>query len=598
MSFGFELKRRKVLRVAVAYFFTSVAVLEAANLVLPSLFLPAWVFDTVVTVVLVGFPVALVLAWTFEFVDGRVRRERPPDANETPGSGPVQRAAVPILIGCIVLLAWRPWSGSDPLAALAGSGLADSVAVVPVDNRTGDPANDHVAAAITEGIVRHLRAAGDVKVSDPYSVASMVDAGVSTQDMMRELGVQKLVRGSLFLEGETLLLSALIIDGFTGQVLWDGTYPGGEASGYEAASMIAGEFGLAYESQTPELRQAYTSPVLMGHTGHEALIEGTRWLGRRTFEGITRARELFGIAVESDPEDAEALAALSKAHALSLIYRYRGGPEGYEAAGMSLALANRAVAADPDLSAAYAARGYIASRASGPLGEVGSDCREALDLDPNAVDGLSWCARVLQQLGWETEALDNAEKAIALDPRNAGRRLAVAYNAIAVGDYDEAVEHARSARALSPGLALPPLLEARALLLSGRPQQCLDLDLGPNAGTRAACLHDAGQIARARAIVDSLATTISLQESADSVFTDVARAEDLAVYHAWIGDSEMALTWVEMAFELSPSGVESRTLQSELFDRVRDDDTFRTGLEAIQAGIWERVQLEAERHSR
>ena len=87
VSFAAELKRRKVLRVAVAYFFTAVAVLEAAQALMSSRFLPSSLFDTLVAIVLIGFPVAMFLAWFFEVAGGSIRREKPADAAVPAPSG-------------------------------------------------------------------------------------------------------------------------------------------------------------------------------------------------------------------------------------------------------------------------------------------------------------------------------------------------------------------------------------------------------------------------------------------------------------------------------------------------------------------------------
>ncbi len=80
----------------------------------------------------------------------------------------------------------------------------------------------------------------------------------------------------------------------------------------------------------------------------------------------------------------------------------------------------------------------------------------------------------------------------------------------------------------------------------------------------------------------------------DAVFTDVIRAEDLATYYAWVGDPVASLEWVRRAYDMSPSGVEPRVLESALFDRVRADDRFRSEVERIRAGIWDRVRRESE----
>ena len=135
-----------------------------------------------------------------------------------------------------------------------------------------------------------------------------------------------------------------------------------------------------------------------------------------------------------DSANAEAYAGLSSVYALSLAYRYQTGVDGYTAAGLALAAADRAIELEPTLASGYSARGYLASRSFAPVSRVASDCRKAIDLEPSAADVLSWCARVLSRSGAIETAFRVSEQAIALDPQNAGRRLALAYDALAKGD--------------------------------------------------------------------------------------------------------------------------------------------------------------------
>ncbi len=79
----------------------------------------------------------------------------------------------------------------------------------------------------------------------------------------------------------------------------------------------------------------------------------------------------------------------------------------------------------------------------------------------------------------------------------------------------------------------------------------------------------------------------------DMTFTDVVRAEDLASYFARTGDAREALRWARHAYELSPTGIEVRVLESELFDRVRDDPVFSREIGRIRDAIWDRVQQAA-----
>jgi hypothetical protein len=181
-----------------------------------------------------------------------------------------------------------------------------------------------------------------------------------------------------------------------------------------------------------------------------------------------------------------------------------------------------------------------------------------------------------------------------MDPQNAGRRVALAYITLALGDFERTAEEARMAWQLEPELMLPRALEAWAHLLNGDPQRCAELELGPHTVVRATCLHEMGRVQESEAIVDSVSTALEGGSIPVDNFGEVLRAGDLAVYYAWAGDAGESLTWLDRAYQLSPSGVESRVFASRLFDKAREDPTFVRAVERIHAQIWDRVQRAGE----
>lgn len=506
------------------------------------------------------------------------------------------RAAVLLVLVVILVVLWRPWRRPDPLAAFANLRFIDSVAVMPIENRTGDDVMAHLCAGITDEIVGRLKQLGAVKVSDPYSVERLLALELTASQLADSLGVEKLVFGSLYSTADGIRLNVRVSSGASGETLSTGRYEWNADYRFEAALNLAQAFVDDYAEAIPLVAVPADVAATTRSPGDEAYLIGRASLGRRTAPGLARARTAFRAALALDSAYADAYAGLSNVYALSLAYRYRIGVDGngYRSAGLALAMANRAIELDPELAAGYTARGYLASRSYAPVGQVASDCRRAIDLEPSAADVLSWCARVLNQRGDVDAAFQASEQAIALDPQNAGRRLALAYDALARGLYDRAADEANLAGELEPELMLPRAIEARAHLLAGRAERCAEMELGPHAGLRATCLHEIGRREEASAIVDSLAAGVVAGTFGDTVFTDVLRAEDLAIYYAWVGDPVAALEWVRRAYDMSPSGVEPRVLESALFERVRADETFRRTVERIRARIWERVQRESE----
>ena len=506
------------------------------------------------------------------------------------------QAAVLLVVAVILVAVWRPWHREDPLAAFANLRFIDSVAVLPIENRTGDEVMEHLSAGITDEIVGRLKQLGAIKVSDPYSVERLLALELTASQLADSLGVEKLVFGALYATADGVRLNVRVSNGASGETLRAWRYEWNADYRLGAALNLAQAFVDDYADALPLVAVPAGAPAPTGSPGHEAYLIGRASLGRRTAAGLARARTAFRAALALDSAYADAYAGLSSVYALSLAYRYRIGVDGdgYRSAGLALAMANRAIELDPDLASGYTARGYLASRCFAPVAQVASDCRHAIDLEPGAADVLSWCARVLNQRGDFDAAFQASEQAIAVDPQNAGRRLALAYDALAGGRYDRAAAEAHLAGELEPELMLPRAIEARAHLLAGRAQRCAAMELGPHAALRATCLHEMGEREAASAIVDSLAAAVVAGTLRDTVFTDVLRAEDLATYYAWIGDPIASLEWVRRAYNLSPSGVEPRVLESPLFDRVRADERFRDEVERIRAGIWDRVRRASE----
>jgi hypothetical protein len=155
-----------------------------------------------------------------------------------------------------------------------------------------------------------------------------------------------------------------------------------------------------------------------------------------------------------------------------------------------------------------------------------------------------------------------------------------------------AIEAAREATAYGPGVVLPKSIQGLALLLSGRAEECLEVNLGPHAGIRAMCLHDLGRREEAAVIVDSLRAALQAGDQVHPEFTNVIAAGDLAAYLAWTGSPDRAMPWVHRAYALSPSGIDQRVLESGIFDQLLSSSEARREVAGIRARIWDRVQRE------
>ena len=508
------------------------------------------------------------------------------------------RTRVGVGVGMLlaVALAWQIWPGPTGSGASVGVRYVDSVAVMPLENLTGDPQFDHLSAGITEEIITHLTQIVGLKVISRHSVEALQASSLTTRQLADSLGVGHILLGSVRIDQEQIRVTVQNIDARTDANLWADTYTGDLNEAFQATENIARQVSVMLAETVEGLELPGTTYHVSHGPGHDAYLLGQHWLARRTPEGIQRAIASFDEALVLDPDYAVAYAGLSTAYALSLTYRYDLGIDGYRAAGIALALAERAVALDSGLAAGYTGRGYISAIANAPAGDVVADFEYAASLQPNAPAIASWSARVLAKMGKTVEAFSESQRARDLDPLSASRRVGVAYWALRLGEYDMAVSESEVALAVEPELMLPRALAARAHLLNGNAAACEAMELGPHAVLRAMCLRQLARGNEATAIVDSVIAALrSDRDRRDSVYTDVIRIEDLASYFAWIGDAATSLVWVERAFEQSPSGIEAMVLESALFERVRSDAAFAAAVERMRSGVWQRVLLESDR---
>jgi TolB-like protein/tetratricopeptide (TPR) repeat protein len=489
----------------------------------------------------------------------------------------------------LLIVLWQFLPGDDEVVRTAPGGFLDSVAIMPVENLTGDTALDLVADAVTYDVIHELSRIRELKVTSLQSVRALTAANLTPSQVGDSLDVRLVLTSSLRQAGNRVRLGAELVDATSNNSVWTERWDleRSDERGFERAAVsrlvegiVATADGFDITAGEPEMRHG---------PGYEAYLVGTESLAMRTHAGVSRAIEHFREAIAQDPDYASAFASLSTAYTLTLIYRYDIGLGGYETAGKALAAANRAIELDPELAAGYAARGLLASRSLGPTEDAASDFRQALQLQPNAPEQPSWYAAILVQEGRTVEAMASAERGVSLAPYSPARHLALATVALELNGYSIAVREAHRVHELEPEITVSRALEGHALLLAGRLEQCLEVEFGPHDVVRATCLHELGREIEAREIVDSVIALLDSDISHDPRYTDVPLLSDLAKYYAWTGDLDSAFVWLERAFDVSPMGVWGRMLNTTLFRSLRNTPTSSRRLESLKTSVWRRV---------
>jgi eukaryotic-like serine/threonine-protein kinase len=489
----------------------------------------------------------------------------------------------------ILVLACAPPGRGEADNQSVGSYLT-SVAVLPLEGRTVGPSDgtdpDALGEALANEVITALARVPWLKVIPLYSVRTLQGSGLSELQLLDTLKVEHLLRGTLTLEDGRL---SIMMGHFDAPEEDDSgrTFTISLNDWLEEQPRIAGEVAQGFVTEFGGDDAIQLGDLPAQSPGQIDFLIGNRSLGQRTPEGIRKAIRSYWTALEKDSTYAPAFAQLSSAYALALNYRYQLGMDEYSMAGLAEALATRAIELNRDGAAGYASRSYVRALAGAPTVNAAADIFRARRLEPNNPSVPSWSARVHSLQGDDEEAFREAVRAAELDPLGSGRQFAVAYQAFQMGRHQEAVKYADIALALEPDLMLPRVVKARALVLLGVPEQCLKIDLGPHDGARALCLWATGDETGAHRIVDSLEASYGSNPSGE--FTRITRAEDLAVFYAFIGDAERSLKWIERAYDQSPTGIELRVLESELFDGMRNETGFQFAVNRLRGDLWERV---------
>ena len=596
-----ELSRRKVIRVAVVYGIVGLAVIEAADIIVDAIGLPPQFVVFVIVAIFLGFPVAIVLAWSYDIVPdpGRagVRSEDAPDYD----TGTKRRSISPVrylIVAAVLVIVGVTWYEIRQPAAeserRSGPRYVDSVAVMPLDNLTGDSAYDHVGIGITEEIITHLARIPPLKVISRHSVQAADAQNLTTPQIANALGVRHVIEGSVQLDGERILVKLQHIDAHSDAHLWAETLDGPLTALIRVQQDVARFTTSRIVDQIPGL----TLPTINNHVdlgpGQKAYQEGKSWLGQRTPEGLRNAVRFFEQAIAMDRDYAPAYADLASAYTLALSYRYDIGIDAKVMAARAMIYAEKSLELNRNLASGYAARGLLGIAIGRPAAAIAADFDRAENLSPNSASIPSWRSLAQAQLGNTEEAFAEATRAVALDPLAPSRQIALANVAFQLGRYEEAIAAARIATALEPKLIRGRAIEARAQILLGRPEACAELLLSAYRILRASCYAAAGRHEEADVIIDRVLDEIDSGRNSVPEYTEVITFEELATYYAVKGDAVAAQNWVTQALAASPAGIEFRVLDSPLFDAVRSNHNFSSSVDAIRNDLYGQVARRAE----
>jgi TolB-like protein len=351
-----ELKRRNVFRMAVLYVVAAWLVMQVAEVVIGLANLPDWIGPTLLSVLAIGFPIALVISWFYEITPEGLALEKdvPEGASITRATGRrMDFIVIAVLAAGLILFAGDKWWPREPLEL--------SIAVLPFDNMSADPDQEYFSDGISEEILNLLAQIESLKVIARHSSFSFKDKDVDIATMAEQMDVRHILEGSVRHSGDRVRITAQLIDAKDSSHLWSEAYD----RDYSAENL--------FEIQS-EIARAITGRLRMTLTGDEeerlarvptenteayaAYLLGRERLKNRKVAELAEAVEQFSLAIELDPRFAAAYAGL--ADACGFYDSYSGG-QSNELCPSSLAgrerLARMALELDPESAEAWISLG-------------------------------------------------------------------------------------------------------------------------------------------------------------------------------------------------------------------------------------------------
>jgi len=552
-SFWGELKRRNVVRVAVAYAIVSWLILQLTDVLIPLLGLPEWVGRFVFLLLVIGFLLALILSWAYELTPEGVKLEKHVDRYQSI-THIIGRKLDFIIIGVLMIallifaLDKFVWT-TDVAPVETANTQQRTIAVLSFINMSSDPEQEYFSDGLAEELINLLARISELRVTSRSSAFFYKGKDFTIADVGRDLGVGHVLEGSVQRVGDGVRINVQLIDTDTDESLWAETYDRELSTENifaiqrEIATSIAGEL-----QATLSLEEVARLAVLPTQStiAYDLYVKGRYFWNQRTEEGLNRALEYLNQAIEEDPNYALAYAGVASIYVLMghELFSWSHPGDSYPKAQ---AAARRALELDETLAEAHSVLGEALLRYDWDFISADREHQRAIALNPNYATGHQWYSHYLLPMGREKESLAHSLRALELDPLNLIINLHLGWHYFYVGENELAIEQLQQTLELSPTFIVANLFLGQVYEQEMRLEEAIEqfersADLsGRNPVHLAALAHAYGVSGRQKDAETLLKELLSSEHYVPSY--------EIAVIYAGLDRQDEALTWLERAYE-------------------------------------------------
>jgi TolB-like protein/DNA-binding winged helix-turn-helix (wHTH) protein/Flp pilus assembly protein TadD len=468
-----------------------------------------------------------------------------------------------LLLAAAVLWIVYPWNASSKIHSLA---------VLPLENLSGDSSQDYFAEGMTDELITDLGQISTLRVISRSSVMTYKSVRKPLAEIARELDVQAVVEGSVLRSGERVRITAQLIEVPPDRHIWAHSYEGDLRDTLTLQNTVARTIAEQIQAVlNKQEKAALEKSRVVQPEAYEAYLKGRYFWNKRTGDGLKKAIEYFTVATQKDPNYAEAYAGLADSYALSGDWEY-GILSPQDASLEAKAAANKALDLDDTLGEAHTSRAFAMDLYDWDWSTAESEYRRAIALNPGYATAHHWYAWHLMVTGHTDEGILESQKAESLDPLSLIIRADLADALCIARRYNESVQQSERTLEMDPNFAIGHYELGQAFVQKqmyneaiAEFQRAIELG-GDNAAfdsNLAYAYAVSGRRGDALKIAQDLETRASESSAADS---------NIALIYVGLGDNDKAIIWLNKAYQarFNPS-----ILLRPAFDALRSDARFQ-----------------------
>ena len=454
-----------------------------------------------------------------------------------------------------------------------------SLAVLPLQNLSGDPAQDYFADGMTDALISNLSQISALQVISRTSVMHYKGTKASLPQIAHELNVGGIVEGSVERSGNRIRVTAQLIHAATDQLLWSETYERELGDVLKLQGEVAQAIAQQVRVQLTSQQLAHvTSAPRMNPEAYEVYLRGRYFWNQRTEAGLWKSVELFQQAIAIDPNSALPYAGLADAYLVLDALTVEAAPP-TEITPKALATVEKALALDDSVAEAHT---VMAGLKHGNWDWDGAEAeyRRAIDLNPNYAHAHQWYSQLLCQRGRFEAGLSEANRAHILDPLNLVYGIDIGYRLYWARRYSEAIPPIRKTLELSPDFRVAHRFLGQVYEQSGMQASALE-ELQRAAELSNHNPIDLAALGHAYAVSgQSLKAGQILRELKQLSGKRYVSGYDFALIYAGMGEKDKALESLQRAFQEHSTWMLHLKVDPRL-DSLRPDPGFQDLLQRV-----------------